>query len=70
LNGTTEREFQRIVGGTGFNVRELTLVPFASGPGGCMKHAVSAFCRAMLRLPMPITRDIFVGTIRCILEKT
>lgn len=69
LNGTTEREFHRIVNGIPFKVNELTLVPFASGPGGRLKKSVSAFCGAMLRLPLPFTRDVFVGTIRSILEK-
>ena len=69
LNGTTEREFHRIVCGIPFKVKEFTLVPFASGPGGRLKKSVSAFCGAMLRLPLPFTRDVFVGTIRSILEK-
>jgi hypothetical protein len=69
LNGTTEREFHRIVSGIPFKVKEFTLVPFASGPGGRFKESVSAFCGAMLRLPLPFTRDVFVGTIRSILEK-
>ena len=70
LNGTTEREFHRIVGRMRFKVKEITLVPFASGPGGRLKKLVRAFCGAMLRMPLPFTRDIFVGTIRSILEKS
>jgi len=69
LNGTTEREFHSIVGKMHFKSKEITLVPFASGPGGRLKKSVRAFCRAMLRMPLPFTRDIFVGTIRSILEK-
>src|SRR6185369_15968183 len=69
LNGTTEREFYHIVDKMHFRVKEITLVPFASGPGGRLKKLVRAFCSAMLRLPLPFTRDVFVGTIRSILEK-
>lgn len=69
LNGTTERDFHCLIGSTAFKVEDITLVPFASGEGSPVKRAVHGFCSAMLRLPIPVTRDVFVGTIRCILEK-
>jgi ubiquinone/menaquinone biosynthesis C-methylase UbiE len=69
LNGTTEREFHRLVASLPFAVEEITLLPFAWGPGGAVKKVVRSFCRMMLRTPLPFTRDIFVSTIRCILRK-
>ncbi len=69
LNGTTERDFRRLVFESPFKIDEIALLPFAWGPGGTAKRAVRAFCRVMLSLPWPFTRDLFVGTIRCILRK-
>jgi SAM-dependent methyltransferase len=69
LNGTTERDFRRIVGRLPFEVEQLKLVPFGSGPGGLGRRAVRFFCGAMLRLPVPFTRDVFASTIRCVLKK-
>lgn len=69
LNGTTERDFRRIVERLPFEVEELTLVPFGWAPGGLAKRAVRVFCRTMLSLPFPFTRDVFASTIRCILKK-
>ncbi|HXG65466.1 MAG TPA: class I SAM-dependent methyltransferase [Blastocatellia bacterium] len=69
LNGTTEKEFRRIVAGLPFEVEQMKLLPFAWGPGGPFKRVVRASCRALLRLPWPWTRDMFIGTICCILKK-
>jgi SAM-dependent methyltransferase len=69
LNGTTERDFLRIISGLGFKQVEIRLLPFAWEPGGRAKAAVRLFCRAMLGLPWPFTRDVFASTIRCVLEK-
>ncbi len=70
LNGTTEKDFRDIIRGTRFKVEHLTLVPFAWGNGSLAKRAVHKFCKAMLRMQLPFTRDIFVSTIRCILVKS
>ena len=69
LNGTTERDFRRIVGRLPFEVEQMELVPFGWGPGGLGKRAVRMFCRAMLGLPVPFTRDVFTSTMRCVLKK-
>lgn len=69
LNGTTERDFRRIVGRLPFEIEQLKLVPIGWGPGGLAKRAVRFFCGAMLCLPLPFTRDIFTSTIRCVLRK-
>ena len=69
LNGTTARDFREIVGGLPFEVDHFALVPFAWGPGGQAKRILHNFCRAMLQLPLPVPRDLFVSTIRCILRK-
>lgn len=69
LNGTTVRDFREIVENLPFEVEQLTLVPFGWGHGGVAKRLVHRFCKAMLRLPVRFQRDVFVGTIRCILKK-
>jgi|SRR5712692_6718145 len=69
LNGTTERDFRRIISKLPFEVEQMRLVPFGWGPGGLVRRAVRLFCGAMLRLPVPFTRDIFTSTIRCVLKK-
>jgi SAM-dependent methyltransferase len=69
LNGTTERDFRRIVERLPFEVEQLKLVPFGWGPGGLARLAVRFFCGAMLSLPLPFTRDVFTSTIRCVLRK-
>ena len=69
MNGTTERDVRRLIAGLSFEKMELTLVPFASGPGGRMKRAVRLVCAGLVRLPWPFTRDVFASTIRCILRK-
>jgi ubiquinone/menaquinone biosynthesis C-methylase UbiE len=69
LNGTTVRDFHRIVSRSPFRIKQVTLLPFAWGPGGQAKAVVRNLCRAMLRLPWPFTRDPFVATIRCVMEK-
>lgn len=69
LNGTTERDFRRIVGELPFEVEQMTLVPFGSGNGGVAKRMVHMVCKTMLWLPVPFQRDVFVSTIRCILKK-
>ena len=69
LNGTTARDFRRILRGLPFEIEHLGLVPFAWGPGGKAKRMLHVFCKAMLRLPLPVTRDLFVSTIRCVLRK-
>lgn len=69
LNGTTARDFQNILKKLPFEIEHLALVPFAWGPGGQAKRMLHTFCKAMLRLPLPVTRDLFVSTIRCVLRK-
>lgn len=69
LNGTTARDFLRVVERLPFEVEQMTLVPFGWGNGGLAKRTVHMFCKVMLRLPLPFTRDVFVSTIRCILKK-
>jgi SAM-dependent methyltransferase len=69
LNGTTERDFREIVESLPFEVEQVTLVPFGWGHGGLAKRAVHLLCKAMLRLPAPFQRDVFVSTIRCVLRK-
>ncbi|HEY6329718.1 MAG TPA: class I SAM-dependent methyltransferase [Blastocatellia bacterium] len=69
LNGTTEKDFRRIAAGIGFISADITLLPFAWGPGGRLKRVVRGFCRLMLALPWPFTRDIFAGTIRSVFQK-
>ena len=69
LNGTTERDFRRLVAASPFEEAQITLLPFAWKPGGAVKSAVRAICRTMLHLPIPFTRDIFVSTIRAVLYK-
>jgi SAM-dependent methyltransferase len=69
LNGTTERDFRRIVGRLPFEVEQMKLVPFGSGPGGLARRMTRLFCGAMLRMPAPFTRDVFISTIRCVLKK-
>jgi ubiquinone/menaquinone biosynthesis C-methylase UbiE len=69
LNGTTEREFHRMVKSLPFETLDITLLPFAWGPGGAIKKVVRAFCRRMLKLRLPFTRDLFISTIRCTLRK-
>lgn len=69
LNGTTERDFREIVEKLPFEVEQMTLVPFGWGSGGFAKRTVHLLCKAMLRLPVPFQRDVFVSTIRCILKK-
>jgi SAM-dependent methyltransferase len=70
LNGTTVRDFRRIVAGLPFEVDQLVLVPFAWAPGGRAKAAVREFCRAMISVPWPFTGDVFVTSIRCILRRS
>jgi ubiquinone/menaquinone biosynthesis C-methylase UbiE len=69
LNGTTEREFKKLVAHSPFEVIDITLLPFAWGPGGALKKGVRWFCQIILKWPLPFTRDVFVSTIRCILRK-
>lgn len=69
LNGTTGRDFRRIVEELPFEVEQLTFVPFGWGRGGLARRMVYKLCKAMLYLPVPFQRDIFVSTIRCILKK-
>jgi SAM-dependent methyltransferase len=69
LNGTTESDFRRIVGNLPFEVEQLVLVPFAWAPGGRAKALVRGLCSAMLAVPWPFTRDVFVTSIRCVLRK-
>ena len=69
LNGTREKDFRRITAGIGFTKTDITLVPFAWGPGGFAKRMIRGFCRSMLSIPWPFTRDIFTGTIRSVLRK-
>jgi SAM-dependent methyltransferase len=69
LNGTTERDFFKIISRSPFRAERAAVLPFAWGPGGAAKRAVRAFCRLMLHLPWPFTRDIFAGTIMCVLRK-
>ena len=69
LNGTTERDFRRILARSSFIVEQLTLVAFAWGGGKVAKQMVHRFCKTMVQLPLPFTRDLFVSTIRCILRK-
>jgi SAM-dependent methyltransferase len=69
LNGTTERAFGRIISGSRFKRAYVSLLPFGWGPGGIGKRLVRGACRTMLAAPWPFTRDIFAGTIRCVLEK-
>jgi SAM-dependent methyltransferase len=69
LSGTTVKDFGRILKQTPFEQVSIELVPFASSPGGLTKRLVRSFCGAMLRIPWPFPQDVFVGTIRCILEK-
>lgn len=69
LNGTTERRFRLLVAGSGLEVERLDLMAFAWGPGGRGKRAVHRACRALMKLPWPFTRDVFTGSIRCILRK-
>jgi SAM-dependent methyltransferase len=69
LNGTTEKDFRGIAARVPFSRADICLVPFASGPGGPAKRVVRTFCKAMLGLPWPFTRDTFVGTIRCVFQK-
>ena len=70
LNGTTASDFHNILRRLPFEIDHLSLVPFAWGPGGPAKRCVHAFCKAMLRLPLPVTGDLFVSTIRCVLKKS
>jgi len=70
LNGTTTRDFHRVLGELPFEIEHLELVPFAWGPGGKAKRLLHLLCKAMLRLPLPVTRDLFVSTIRCVLRKS
>ncbi|MEW6208577.1 MAG: class I SAM-dependent methyltransferase [Acidobacteriota bacterium] len=69
LNGTTERDFFRMLSRSPFHAEKAALLPFAWGPGGVVKRVVRNFCRLMLKLPWPFTRDIFAGTIVCVLRK-
>jgi SAM-dependent methyltransferase len=69
LNGTTERIFRRLVEESPFEVIELKLMPFGWTPGNGLKSLVRAISRACLKLPWPFTRDVFIGTICCILQK-
>jgi SAM-dependent methyltransferase len=69
LNGTTIKDFDRILEQLPYERTSIKLVPFASSPGGRFKRAIRRLCDAMLKVPWPFPRDIFVGTIRCILEK-
>jgi SAM-dependent methyltransferase len=69
LNGTTERDFRRLVAASPFEGAQITLLPFAWGPGGATKGAVRAVCHMMLHVPLPFTRDLFVGTVRAVLRK-
>jgi len=69
LNGTTARDFDNILSELPFEIEHLALVPFAWGPGGRIKRLLHTFCKAMLRLPLPVKRDVFVSTIRCVLRK-
>lgn len=69
LNGTTERDFKNLIRKSPFEIKEVTPIAFASRPGGRVKRMVNLACRAMLKLPMPFTRDIFISTIRCVLKK-
>ena len=69
LNGTTERDFHRILATLPFEVGNITLVPFAGGSGAAPKRITNLLCKSMLRLPLPFTRDVFIGAIRCVLQK-
>jgi ubiquinone/menaquinone biosynthesis C-methylase UbiE len=69
LNGTTERDFRRIVNNLPFEVEHMALVPFGAGGGGLAKRIVSMTCGALLRLPVPFHRDVLISTIRCVLRK-
>ena len=69
LNGTTERDFRRVIDKLPFDIEQFKLVPFGSGNGGITKRAVRALSSAMLALPAPFTRDVFVSTIRCVLRR-
>lgn len=69
LNGTTARDFRRIVSELPFEVEEMKPLAFAWGNGGLAKRSVHTLCRAMLSLPLPFTRDAFTSSIRCVLRK-
>jgi SAM-dependent methyltransferase len=69
MNGTTERDFYRILAGMPFKTVQVDLLPFAWGPGGLMKALLRAFCRGMLKVRWPFTRDLFTSSIRCVLSK-
>jgi len=69
LNGTTERDFNHILSELQFAKEQVMLLPFAWGPGGMAKRAVRNLCRLMLKIPWPFTRDLFAGTILCVLRK-
>ena len=69
LNGTTWRDFRRIVEDLPFEVEQMTLVPFGWGEGGIAKRIVHMFCKALLTLPLPFQQDLFASTMRCILRK-
>lgn len=69
LNGTTERIFRRLVEESPFEVIKLEPLPFGWTPGRGLKPLVRAISRACLKLPWPFTRDVFIGTICCILQK-
>jgi len=69
LNGTTEKDFRGITAQAGFSASQITLLPFAWGPGGPAKRMLRNICKMMISLPWPFTRDVFVGTIRSVFQK-
>lgn len=69
LNGTTVKDFYFVTSKSPFKSMEIRLFPFAWKPGGKLKACVHKFCKVMLSLPLPFTKDMFVSTITCILRK-
>ena len=69
LNGTTERDFRKILADLPFKVEQLTLVPFGWGKSGFPRRAISKFCQTMINLPDEFQKDVFVSTIRCVLSR-
>ena len=69
LNGTTARDFRKLIDKLPFEIEQLKLVPFGSGNGDIAKRAARALSSVMLALPAPFTRDPFVSAIRCVLKR-
>jgi len=69
LNGTTVNDFYSISLKLPFKSIEIKPLPFAWKPNGRLKAFVREFCKIMLVLPLPFTKDIFVSTVRCVLWK-